>query len=242
VKETSKISSSIAGIDSNPKPQFRNLEKEKKQSYFMHFGLLNEWSPTCRIDVFFLHTLSLFLISTITMVDIKANKKKPVSADDFEDDFQDDGAFIFSDNEAAFSDNEESSTVAVKRKEAPESEEPAKKKKKKQPKKKKGPTNPFDTINIWEEDISTQAAYLVDRQKLALPNLSTVELEEQELPEASLVNNANFKQEHVLDALTNYVKFGVAGHKKLAKKPTVLASPVALIVTHSAVRAVDLVR
>lgn len=177
------------------------------------------------------------------MVDIEANKKKPVSADDFEDDFQEDGALLYSDNEAAFSDNDTpSSTANIKRKDAPESEEPPKKKKKKQPKKKKGPTNPFDTINIWEENSSTQAAYLVDRQKLALPKLSAVELEEQELPETSLVNNANFKQEHVLDALPNYVKFGVAGHKKLAKKPTVLASPVALIVTHSAVRAVDLVR
>lgn len=163
-------------------------------------------------------------------------KKKQVPADDFEDDFQEDDA-VFSDNEPAIEDEE---APVVKRK-APESEEPPKKKKKQQ-KKKKVSNNPFDTINIWDETPEIQAAYLQDRQKIALPKLSAVELEEQSLPESGLVNNENFKQEHVLDALPNFVKFGVAGHKKLAKKPTVLASPVTLIVTHSAVRAVDLGR
>lgn len=163
-------------------------------------------------------------------------KKKQVPADDFEDDFQEDDA-VFSDNEPAIEDEE---APVVKRK-APESEEPPKKKKKQQ-KKKKVSNNPFDTINIWDETPEIQAAYLQDRQKIALPKLSAVELEEQYLPESGLVNNENFKQEHVLDALPNFVKFGVAGHKKLAKKPTVLASPVTLIVTHSAVRAVDLGR
>ncbi|CEP08384.1 hypothetical protein [Parasitella parasitica] len=172
-------------------------------------------------------------------------KKKQTSADDFEDDFVEDEAIIYSDNEAAVSDDEGLAAAPVKRK--PDSsndnaEEPQKKKKKKQPKKKRGPTNPFDTINIWQENTTVQAEYLQDRQKLALPKLSAVELGEQVLPESHLVNNENFKQEHTLDALPNYVKFGVAGHKKLAKKPAVLASPVALIVTHSAIRAVDLCR
>ena len=164
-------------------------------------------------------------------------KKKPVSADDFEDDFQEEEA-VFSDNEPAVEDEE---APVVKRK-APESEEAPKKKKKKQQKKKKVSENPFDTINIWNESKDIQALYLEDRQKIALPKLSTVELEEQHLPESAIVDNDNFKQEHVLDALPNYIKYGVAGHKKLAKKPTTLASPVALIVTHSAVRAVDLGR
>lgn len=166
-------------------------------------------------------------------------RKKPISADDFEDDFVEEEA-VFSDNEPAIEDDE---APVIKRKAAPtESEEAPKKKKKKQQKKKKISTNPFDAINIWEEAPSVQVEYLADRQKIALPKLSAMELEEQILPESGLVNNANFKQEHVLDALPNFVKFGVAGHKKLAKKPAVLASPVALIITHSAVRAVDLGR
>ncbi|CAO3624669.1 unnamed protein product [Mucor fragilis] len=172
-------------------------------------------------------------------------KKKQTSADDFEDDFVDEEAIIYSDNEAAISDDEGASTSLKRKPEAVNqgnAEEPQKKKKKKQPKKKRGPTNPFDTINIWQENVAVQTEYLQDRQKLALPKLSAVELEEQALPESHLVNNENFKQEHTLEALPNYVKFGVAGHKKLAKKPTVLASPVALIVTHSAIRAVDLCR
>lgn len=172
-------------------------------------------------------------------------KKKQTSADDFEDDFVEEEAIIYSDNEAAISDDEGSSTPLKRKPEAASNgnaEEPQKKKKKKQPKKKRGPINPFDTINIWQENVAVQAEYLQDRQKLALPKLSAVELEEQTLPESQLVNNENFKQEHTLEALPNYVKFGVAGHKKLAKKPTVLASPVALIVTHSAIRAVDLCR
>lgn len=171
-------------------------------------------------------------------------KKKQASADDFEDDFVEEEAVIYSDNEAAISDDE-ASTPLKRKPEAvnnDNAEEPQKKKKKKQPKKKRGPVNPFDTINIWQEDATVQAEYLEDRQKLALPKLSAVELEEQTLPESQLVNNGNFKQEHTLEALPNYIKFGVAGHKKLAKKPTVLASPAALIVTHSAIRAVDLCR
>lgn len=164
-------------------------------------------------------------------------KKKQISADDFEDDFQEDDT-AFSDNEPAIEDDE---APVIKRK-APESEEAPKKKKKKQQKKKKVSSNPFDNINIWQEEKHIQAEYLADRQKIALPKLSAVELEEQNLPESAIVDNENFKQEHVLEALPNFIKYGVAGHKKLMKKPTTLASPVALIVTHSAVRAVDLGR
>lgn len=169
------------------------------------------------------------------------SKKKPVSADDFEDDFQEDAA-IYSDNEPAIEDED---APVIKRKAvdaAPDSEEAPKKKKKKQQKKKKVSNNPFDTINIWQESKDIQAKYLADRQAIALPKLSAVELEEQALPESAIVDNENFKQEHILDALPNFIKYGVAGHKKLLKKPTTLASPVALIVTHSAVRAVDLGR
>lgn len=161
-------------------------------------------------------------------------KLKQASADDFEDDFQEEEA-IFSDNEPAIEDEE----APVLKRKAPESEEPKKKKKQQ---KKKRVLNPFDTINIWGEDPSVQAEYVADRQKISLPKLSSVELEEQNLPESGFVDNKNFKQEHVLEALPNFIKFGVAGHKKLAKKPTVLASPVALIITHSAIRAVDLGR
>ncbi|GAA5794883.1 U3-containing 90S pre-ribosomal complex subunit-domain containing protein [Helicostylum pulchrum] len=161
-------------------------------------------------------------------------KQKQASADDFEDDFQEEEA-VFSDNEPAIEDDE----APVLKRKAPESVEPKKKKKQQ---KKKRVLNPFDTINIWGEEPSVQAEYVADRQKISLPKLSSVELEEQNLPESGFVDNKNFKQEHVLEALPNFVKFGVAGHKKLAKKPTVLASPVALIITHSAIRAVDLGR
>jgi protein CMS1 len=97
-------------------------------------------------------------------------------------------------------------------------------------------------MNIWQEETSVQAAYLEDRVKIALPNLSSVELDEQSLPESAIVNNQNFKQEHTLESLPNYIKFGVARHKALSKPPTEHAKPIALIVTHSAIRAVDLVR
>ncbi|KAI9279621.1 U3-containing 90S pre-ribosomal complex subunit-domain containing protein [Sporodiniella umbellata] len=158
--------------------------------------------------------------------------------DDFEDDFQEET--VFSDSEPVVEEDKALATSA-KRKDISESEEKPKKKKKK-PSKKKTSSNPFDTIEIWKESVQTQAEYFNDRQKIALPNLSDVELEEQTLPESAIVNNEKFKQEHILDALPNYIKFGVAGHKKLSKKPMVSASPVALVVTHSAIRAVDLVR
>ncbi|KAI7902010.1 U3-containing 90S pre-ribosomal complex subunit-domain containing protein [Cokeromyces recurvatus] len=172
------------------------------------------------------------------------NKKIPTSADDFEDDYQEDNTLVYSDNENKFSDNDvdtDEINVSLKRKQEMTSEEPPKKKKKKHPKKKRE-ENPFDKINISQEDIQVQANYLADRQKIALPQLSTVELEEQVLPVSNLVDNEKFKEEHVLESLPKYVKFGVAGHKKLSKKPTQLASPVVLIITHSAIRAVNLVR
>ncbi|KAG1146374.1 hypothetical protein G6F37_000601 [Rhizopus arrhizus] len=168
------------------------------------------------------------------------DKKKIASADDFEDDFQEEA--VYSDNEPVVEDDGQVDDN-LKRKNIPESEEQQpKKKKKKQQKKKKGSNNPFDTISIWKENAAIQAAYVKDRQMIALPDLSTVELEEQYLPEEIFVNNEKFNQEHTLEALPNYIKFGVAGHKKLLKKPEALASPVALVVTHSAIRAVDLVR
>lgn len=167
------------------------------------------------------------------------DKKKIASADDFEDDFQEEA--VYSDNEPVVEDDGQVDDN-LKRKNIPESEEQQPKKKKKQQKKKKGSNNPFDTISIWKENAAIQAAYVKDRQMIALPDLSTVELEEQYLPEEIFVNNEKFNQEHTLEALPNYIKFGVAGHKKLLKKPEALASPVALVVTHSAIRAVDLVR
>ncbi|KAI8973623.1 U3-containing 90S pre-ribosomal complex subunit-domain containing protein [Mycotypha africana] len=192
------------------------------------------------------------------MSEVSKDEKKqqqPVSADALEDDFYMEDAVIDSNDEAALSDTNDDidqpadmSVNGLKRKREETIEETQntqgneKKKKKKKNNKKKKQLNPFDIINIWTENTTVQAEYLADRQKIALPNLSSVELDEQSIPVDHLVNNENFKQEHVLDALSNYIKFGVAGHKKLGKKPTVKASPVALVITHSAVRAVDLVR
>ncbi|KAI9487243.1 MAG: U3-containing 90S pre-ribosomal complex subunit-domain containing protein [Benjaminiella poitrasii] len=172
------------------------------------------------------------------------NKKIATSADDFEDDYQEDNTLVYSDNEIAHSNNDdidEEAPSTMKRKLDTSSEEAPKKKKKKQPKKKRA-ENPFDKIDISKENVQVQAEYLEDRQKIALPNLSAVELEEQALPISNLVDNEKFKEEHVLDSLSKYIKFGVAGHKKLGKKPSQLASPVVLVITHSAIRSVNLVR
>ncbi|KAI8977932.1 U3-containing 90S pre-ribosomal complex subunit-domain containing protein [Pilobolus umbonatus] len=164
-------------------------------------------------------------------------KKKITSADDFEDDFQEE-EIVYSDTEPAIEAEVEES---VKRPLETTTEEPPKKKKKKQNKKKKL-SSPFDTVNIWEENQTIQAEYIIDRLKLALPDLTQVEVDERRVPETSIVNNSKFQHEHTLSCLSKYIKFGVAGHRKLAKKPTVLASPLVLVVTHSAVRAVELAR
>ncbi|KAG0172133.1 cms1 ribosomal small subunit [Apophysomyces sp. BC1034] len=161
-------------------------------------------------------------------------KKAVQSADSLDDDFylEED---VFSETEEVAV--EDTAALAVGKKRKAEL-----KKDKKKKKKTRQSEDPYGHMNIWTESVATQYAYVADRQKKALPKLSTVEHEEQALVEEAFVNNEKFTSEHVLDALPNYIKFGVAAHKKLAKAPTELASPVALVITHSAVRAVDLVR
>lgn len=96
---------------------------------------------------------------------------------------------------------------------------------------------------LYKESPSVQFAYVRQHQKKALPKLSDVELEEQALPESQFVDNSKFNMpDHTLDALPNYVKFGVMQHKQLLKKPEELASPRVLVLTHSAIRAADLAR
>ncbi|KAI8147767.1 U3-containing 90S pre-ribosomal complex subunit-domain containing protein, partial [Fennellomyces sp. T-0311] len=121
-------------------------------------------------------------------------------------------------------------------------EEPTKKKKKQ--KKQKAKNDPYRTLDhVFKADRSTQFSYVQDRQRSALPKLSAVELEEQELPEEQFVDNMQFKQpEHTLDTLPNYIKFGMLHHKKLDKKPQDPASPEVLVITHAAMRAADLSR
>lgn len=105
-------------------------------------------------------------------------------------------------------------------------------------------SDPFsDLFHVFKADVATQYAYVQDRQRKALPDLSSVELEEQTLPESQFVDNAKFKHpEHPLESLPDYVKYGVMKHKQLATKPEVLASPTVLVLTHAAMRAADLCR
>ncbi|KAI8376043.1 U3-containing 90S pre-ribosomal complex subunit-domain containing protein [Radiomyces spectabilis] len=167
--------------------------------------------------------------------DEKKTTQAPVSADALDDGF--DLEEIYSDNEEVVAED----VTGTKRK-APSSAEKKKNDKKKK-KKAKISDDPFGHMNIWTEPVSTQYQYVLDRQKKALPDLSAVELEgDQALVESAFVDNEKFTQEHVLEALPNYIKFGVARHKRLTKAPTVKASPTALVITHAAVRAVDLVR
>ncbi|KAL0085673.1 U3-containing 90S pre-ribosomal complex subunit-domain containing protein [Phycomyces blakesleeanus] len=167
------------------------------------------------------------------------NKKISASADSLDDDYlvEED---VFSDNEEAIEDPD--APRAPKRKQPPAPVAVEQKAKKAKKKKTRVTKDPYLNLNVHSEPIDVQHKYMVDRHQRAMPDLTAVELEEKELPEKSFVDNQKFKHEHTLEALPNYIKFGVAGHKKLSKKPTELASPVALVLTHSAVRAVDLVR
>ncbi|KAF7729860.1 cms1 ribosomal small subunit [Apophysomyces ossiformis] len=160
-------------------------------------------------------------------------KKISQSADALEDDFYE-IEDTFSDTEHVVEEDATAVVAGKKRK--------AEQKKEKKKKKARQSDDPYGHMNIWTESVETQYGYVADRQKKALPKLSAVEYEEQALVKEAFVNNEKFTSEHVLEALPNYIKFGVATHKKLAKAPTELARPVALVITHSAVRAVDLVR
>lgn len=163
---------------------------------------------------------------------------KPISGDALEDDFYEDDLIAAS---ASASEEEEAEQQTT----TPPSKTSKKRKaKKEKAKRKRARQDPFnDVVHIFKSDPATQCAYVHDRQRLALPKLSTIELDEQMLPEAQFVNNDNFKQsEHTLDTLPNYVKFGVMRHSKLIKAPEAKATPMVLVLTHAAVRAADLAR
>ncbi|KAI7868292.1 U3-containing 90S pre-ribosomal complex subunit-domain containing protein [Spinellus fusiger] len=171
----------------------------------------------------------------------KEIKKVQASADDLDDDYALEE--VYSDNEVV----DETSDVpaTLKRKtpvDTPEEVQTTDKKKKNKKKSTILTRDPFLNLNVHTEPISVQYTYMADRHQKAMSKLTSVELEEKCLVEKAFVNNELFKYEHTLDELPKYIKFGVAGHKKLSKKPRELASPVVLVLTHSAVRAVDLVR
>ncbi|KAI8059244.1 U3-containing 90S pre-ribosomal complex subunit-domain containing protein [Gongronella butleri] len=174
------------------------------------------------------------------------DKKQPVSADAFEDDFVDEEE-IFSDSHSVDAEDDalEDNGADRKRKrpavavnDAPAA--PAAPKKAKKNKKKKAKADPFASVKIWEAEPDVQAAYVADRLAQALPKLTA--LETHAVPASALVNNTKFTQEHTMDALPSYVKFGVLRHKKLDKAPTENGAPTAIVLTHSAIRATDLCR
>ncbi|KAI8097071.1 U3-containing 90S pre-ribosomal complex subunit-domain containing protein, partial [Halteromyces radiatus] len=169
----------------------------------------------------------------MTPINTSSTKKQStVSADDFEDDFVEEE--VYSDTNPV--DEEDMTTTTGKRK----ADQDTKKKKNKKNKKKKSSQDPYHGIKIWTESPSVQAEYVMDRLKQALPSLTP--LETMEITPEAIVDNTKFKQEHTMDALPNYVKFAVMRHKNLNKKPTGLGSPMAIIVTHAAMRAADLSR
>ncbi|CAO3630677.1 unnamed protein product [Cunninghamella echinulata] len=185
-----------------------------------------------------------------------AKKENTVSADAFEDDFVEED--IYSDSNEVEDNNEDDNDKEInhekrKRSEVVEEQqvnktkiedeetEPKKKQKKNNNKKKAKKSNDiYQDMKIWTESPAIQAEYLLDCMKKALPTLTNLEIVPI-LPE-SLVDNSKFKQEHTIEHLSNYVKFGVLRHKQLAKKPTTLASPRVLVITHAALRAADLGR
>ncbi|KAI9308528.1 U3-containing 90S pre-ribosomal complex subunit-domain containing protein [Cunninghamella echinulata] len=182
-----------------------------------------------------------------------AKKENTVSADAFEDDFVEEDIYSDSneieDNDEVDNDKEinqekrKRSEVEeqVDKTKVDEETAPKKKQKKNNNKKKAKKSNDiYQDMKIWTESPTIQAEYLLDRMKKALPTLTDLEIVPV-LPE-SLVDNSKFKQEHTIDNLSNYVKFGVLRHKQLAKKPTTLASPRVLVITHAALRAADLGR
>lgn len=160
---------------------------------------------------------------------------KPISGDALEDDFYEDDLVA-----ASASEEEEADEQTT----APSKTSKKRKAKKERVKRKRARQDPFnDIVHIFKADPATQCAYVHDRQRTALSKLSTIELDEQTLPESQFVNNDNFKQtEHTLDTLPNYVKFGVMRHSKLIKAPEAKATPMVLVLTHAAVRAADLAR
>ncbi|ORX61726.1 hypothetical protein DM01DRAFT_1316573 [Hesseltinella vesiculosa] len=173
----------------------------------------------------------------------KIEKQQAVSGDAFEDDFviddeiNDDGQAVDEED-----DDFEASNTDLKRKREtePATELATASPPKKKNKKKKKSKDPFHGMKVWTEGPSVQADYYSDRLSRALPKLTA--LETNAIPASAFVDVAKFQYEHVLEELPKFVKFGVLRHKKLDKPPTQPGSPTAIVITHSAIRATDLVR
>ncbi|KAG2177882.1 hypothetical protein INT43_003129 [Umbelopsis isabellina] len=175
-----------------------------------------------------------------------AKKEAALSADALEDDYLvediEEQEVIVEEEDLDGDANEQQGSASVKRKNIDgDNEEPSKKKKKKKPKKNK---DEFYGMDVSAQDIDTQHAYILDRQKRAKKSWSNMEHDEYAPVTSAFLDGKKFTSPHTIEFLPSFVKFGASGHKKLAKAPPAeaLGAPAIVIITHSAIRATDLVR
>ncbi|KAI8578804.1 hypothetical protein K450DRAFT_245602 [Umbelopsis ramanniana AG] len=176
-------------------------------------------------------------------------RKAAVSADALEDDYLVEDIIEEGDTQgiAVEEDFEENApadqgSASIKRKVVEDmAEEPTKKKKKRKPKKN---NDPFQGVDVSSKPVAEQYEYILDRQKRAKSTWSAIEHDEQAPAISAFLDSQKFTSPHTIEFLPSFVKFGAAGHKKLLKEPPVeaMAAPAIIIITHSAIRATDLVR
>ncbi|RUS20075.1 U3-containing 90S pre-ribosomal complex subunit-domain containing protein [Jimgerdemannia flammicorona] len=115
----------------------------------------------------------------------------------------------------------------------------------KSPKKKKK-SHIVENVDITSLDRASQCEYIWEVQKKAIPSLSTMELEERRVPEDAFLDTKPFASPHTINNFASFIKFGVTSYKKkLVVKPSddiQRGAPVVLILTSSAIRAVDVIR
>ncbi|RUO96218.1 U3-containing 90S pre-ribosomal complex subunit-domain containing protein [Jimgerdemannia flammicorona] len=103
-----------------------------------------------------------------------------------------------------------------------------------------------ENVDITSLDRASQCEYIWEVQKKAIPSLSTMELEERRVPEDAFLDTKPFASPHTINNFASFIKFGVTSYKKkLVVKPSddiQRGAPVVLILTSSAIRAVDVIR
>ncbi|KAH8547569.1 U3-containing 90S pre-ribosomal complex subunit-domain containing protein [Umbelopsis sp. PMI_123] len=175
-------------------------------------------------------------------------REAAVSADALEDDYFVEDIIEEGDTQGIEEDDFEENvakdqgSASLKRKVVEDTtEEPTKKKKKKKPKKN---SDPFYGVDVSSKPVEEQYEYILNRQKRAKSNWSAIEHDEQAPVITAFLDSQKFTSPHTLEFLPSFVKFGAAGHKKLLKEPPAeaVAAPAIIIITHSAIRATDLVR
>ncbi|RUS22676.1 hypothetical protein BC937DRAFT_87875 [Endogone sp. FLAS-F59071] len=168
------------------------------------------------------------------------------SGDALGDDFDLDATIV--DNDDVVSDDNIADDEVVHRspKKRKTTEEAPKKKKQKK-------SHTAEKIDIATLDRGRQYEHVWEAQRKAIASLTTMELEEQRVSEEAFLNTQPFSSPHTLENLAsfnkqyNFIRFvGVSSYKaKLLKKPaneSQKGMPVVLVLTSSAIRAVDLIR